>query len=201
MEKGYKKLRKKEMQRVGDKIKLFRVKENLNQREFAEKLNLSQTQITNAEQGKSQKAQDKVIYHLKEEYKLPENYFVDKVADAKLLMDALANMDIEDPDALIALLKETRHQVRHQIKVDSQTTEPTHTAAGIPLVPLTATKRPKVDDITKGKYIAIVEGSIAKVVQLKDYLDQTKEKDLDKDLLTKIVNDVFVILSIKDEIS
>ena len=78
MQEDYEKLKIEEMKRLGNEIKLFRIKENISQRELADKLNLSQTQITNAEKGKSQKAQNKVIHLLTKEYDLAKDYFEKK---------------------------------------------------------------------------------------------------------------------------
>lgn len=200
MGKEYEKLKQEEMGQVGNKIRLFRIKENIKQKDLAKKLGLSTTQITNAENGKSQKAQDKVILMLKEKYDLPENYFSDKRADVKLLMEALAAVNIDDPDALLALFKEARNQAKNQVENTDQEQEAASSTITVPLVPETRSKGFLTNDMIKGKYMAILEGSITKVSQLKTYLEETDKKKLDKDFLLKIVNEAHIILSMKDDV-
>ena len=169
MQENYEKLKIEEMKRLGNELKVFRIKENISQRELASKLNLSQTQITNAEKGKSQKAQNKVIHLLTKEFDLAKDYFekknkVDKAWDYVL-------------DAATKSIEEGK---------DMKMVKPI-------LIP-------ESDSILMGKYMMIVEGSIAKATQLKNHLEEIDSKDLDKESLLQIVNELFVILSLKDEI-
>ena len=202
MKKEYDKIKKEEMRRVGDRIRLFRIKEEIKQSDLADKLGLTQTQITNAEKGKSSKAQEKVIFALHKHYQLPKDYFSDKTANLKILMEAMAAVDIDDPDALLALFKEARNQAKNQIdKVFQETDqEPEQKTITVPLVPHTVPKGVVTRDVIKGKYMAILEGSIAKVEQLKTYLEETDKKKLDREYLLKVVGEAHTILGMKNDV-
>ena len=186
MENDYKNLKKLEMKRLGDKIKLVRVRENLSQREFANKLGLTQTQITNAEQGKSQKAQNRVIFNLKEAFTLPKGFFEGKTLDALYMLEVLKNID-QHGNASEELFEEIHAQSNLPLQIEED--EASNSS-------LLAAK----NYINTGKYMAIVEGSIAKIRQLKSYLEQTEGKEIDKDTVLKTVDEIYTILSIKDEI-